>query len=49
MGGDIVKVFYELAALTDRLRTLGWKGEVQQTERFFIYGQLRAGSGVASS
>ncbi len=38
---DIVKIFYEPTALTDRLRALGWEGRVQQTEQFFIYGQFR--------
>ena len=35
---NIVKIFYEPAALEDRLRGLGWTGYVRSTGRFFIYG-----------
>lgn len=38
---DLVKIFYDPTELSDRLRALGWVGEVQQTERFFIYGHFR--------
>lgn len=38
---DIVKLFYEPEPLSTRLEALGWKGYVRQTERFFLYGQVR--------
>jgi 2-polyprenyl-3-methyl-5-hydroxy-6-metoxy-1,4-benzoquinol methylase len=36
---DIVKVFYEPEQLEVRLRALGWKASVRQTETFFLYGR----------
>ena len=38
---DIVKLFYDPESLSARLETLGWECDVQQTERFFLYGQVR--------
>lgn len=35
---DIVKIFYRPEQLAARLEALGWQAEVQQTERFFLYG-----------
>jgi demethylmenaquinone methyltransferase/2-methoxy-6-polyprenyl-1,4-benzoquinol methylase len=37
---EIVKVFYEADSLMNRLRLLGWDGEVRTTGKFFVYGQL---------
>lgn len=37
---DIVKVYYEPAALERRLRTLGWRGRVQASGRHFLYGTM---------
>ena len=36
----IVKVFYEPAALGQRLRKLGWPGTVRSTGKFFLYGNV---------
>ena len=35
---NIVKIFYEPAALERRLAGLGWTGYARATERFFLYG-----------
>jgi demethylmenaquinone methyltransferase/2-methoxy-6-polyprenyl-1,4-benzoquinol methylase len=35
----IVKVFHEPSALAARLATLGFRAELRQTERYFIYGE----------
>jgi SAM-dependent methyltransferase len=35
---DVVKIFYEPAALQQRLAGLGWRGWVRSTGRFFLYG-----------
>jgi SAM-dependent methyltransferase len=37
----IVKVFHEPAALTARLRRLGFESRIAQTPRYFIYGDVR--------
>jgi demethylmenaquinone methyltransferase/2-methoxy-6-polyprenyl-1,4-benzoquinol methylase len=34
----VVKLFYEPAALQQRLQALGWKIEVQTTPSYFLYG-----------
>jgi len=36
----IVKVFYEPAALEQRLSSLGWQGWIRSSGQFFIYGAL---------
>jgi ubiquinone/menaquinone biosynthesis C-methylase UbiE len=36
----IVKVFYEPASLERRLSSLGWKGWIRSSGRFFLYGSL---------
>jgi trans-aconitate methyltransferase len=38
---NIVKIFYEPAALEKRLGGLGWTGYVRSTGRFFIHGCVR--------
>jgi demethylmenaquinone methyltransferase/2-methoxy-6-polyprenyl-1,4-benzoquinol methylase len=38
---NIVKIFYEPAALEERLERLGWTGYVRSTERSFLYGCVR--------
>lgn len=35
---QIYKIFYEPAELTSRLRKLGWRFTIQQTENYFIHG-----------
>jgi demethylmenaquinone methyltransferase/2-methoxy-6-polyprenyl-1,4-benzoquinol methylase len=40
----IVKVFHEPAALTARLRRLGFESRIAQTPRYFIYGDVRDGT-----
>ncbi len=35
---EIVKVFYEPHALTDRLAALGWHADVRATDTYFLYG-----------
>ena len=35
----IVKFFYQPAVLMAQLQSLNWRVEVQETERYFIYGQ----------
>jgi demethylmenaquinone methyltransferase/2-methoxy-6-polyprenyl-1,4-benzoquinol methylase len=37
---DIVKVFYEPAQLERRLAALGWRGTVQSTAKFFLFGSV---------
>ncbi len=37
----IVKVFYEPPRLEERLSALGWRGSVQSTDDFFLYGCVR--------
>lgn len=39
---DIVKIFYEPAALERRLTDSGWRGTVRQTPTFFLYGSVTA-------
>jgi SAM-dependent methyltransferase len=34
----IYKVFYDPADLAERLRRLGWRFDIQQTEHYFLYG-----------
>jgi trans-aconitate methyltransferase len=36
---QIVKIFYEPHALTERLAGLGWEFEIAETAHYFIYGQ----------
>lgn len=36
----IVKLFYEPAALAAKLGPLGWKSNLAQTPRYFIYGEV---------
>lgn len=38
---SIIKIFYQPGALRARLETLGWRGEVRRTERFFLHGCVR--------
>ena len=40
---NVVKIFYEPAALQQRVATLGWRGTVQTSGEFFIYAELRRG------
>jgi SAM-dependent methyltransferase len=35
---QVYKVFYRTDELTDRLRQLGWRFEVRETEHYFLYG-----------
>lgn len=35
----IYKIFYDPSALKGRLDALGWRMEIDRTERYFIYGQ----------
>ena len=37
---QIVKVFYDVASLEERLVTLRWRGYVRSTDRYFLYGRL---------
>ncbi len=39
---SIVKIFYEPAALAAKLAPLGWRAELRQTRRYFIYGEATA-------
>jgi len=41
----VVKLFYEPAALTQRLEECGWEAQVSATRRFFIYGTARPRTG----
>ncbi len=36
----IVKLFYRPEELAAKLSTLGWRAEIQQTEHYFIHGQV---------
>ncbi|MEM7533167.1 MAG: class I SAM-dependent methyltransferase [Chloroflexota bacterium] len=38
---DIVKVFYRLEQLMERLQALGWTAELKQTDNHFFYGVVR--------
>jgi len=38
---QIVKVFYEPTDLERRLRDLDWKGRVESSGRFFLFGSMR--------
>ena len=38
---EIVKVFYQAAELSARLEQLGWRGRVQETPEFFLWGSLQ--------
>jgi SAM-dependent methyltransferase len=38
---EIFKVFYDADTLTDRLADLGWRFEIRETNRFFLYGAGR--------
>lgn len=41
---DVVKMFYEPAALLEQLVQLGWEGKIHSTAQFFLYGRIcRAG------
>ncbi len=40
---EIVKVFYEPLELESRLTTLGWRGTVRASGKFFLYGSLGPG------
>ena len=42
----VVKVFYESAALQERLMGLGWRGFVRTSGQFFIYGSVRHGAAL---
>ena len=35
---EVYKIFYEPAELMQRLSELGWRFEIRQTERYFLYG-----------
>lgn len=35
---EIVKVFYEPQALTERLGAMGWRADVHATDTYFLYG-----------
>jgi demethylmenaquinone methyltransferase/2-methoxy-6-polyprenyl-1,4-benzoquinol methylase len=35
---EVYKIFYEPTELTERLNKLGWRFDIRQTERFFVYG-----------
>ena len=35
---EIVKMFYEPAALAERLAALGWQADVRATDTYFLYG-----------
>lgn len=35
----IVKLFYDPAELSDRLRRLGWRANCAKTSRYFLYGE----------
>jgi len=37
----IYKLFYRVSSLTERLSRLGWNAEIQETERYFLYGVAR--------
>ena len=37
---DIVKIFYRLDELTERLHALGWSAELKQTDNHFFYGTV---------
>jgi hypothetical protein len=37
---DIVKVYYEPAALERRLQALGWRGRVRVSGKHFLYGTM---------
>jgi hypothetical protein len=38
---DIVKVFYEPAQLEELLTSLGWRGTVRSSGKFFLCGAVR--------
>ncbi len=38
----IVKIFYEPATLAAKLESMGWRAELRQTTRYFIYGEASA-------
>ena len=42
---EIVKVFYDPAALERRLANAGWKGSVRSTGTFFLYGSMTPAAG----
>jgi demethylmenaquinone methyltransferase/2-methoxy-6-polyprenyl-1,4-benzoquinol methylase len=44
---EIVKVFYEAGELRRRLEMLGWTGQIVETPRFFIWGDLARRTGAA--
>jgi len=37
---QIVKIFYDRAALQSRLAEMGWKGTVQSSGKFFLFGSM---------
>jgi hypothetical protein len=41
-ASNAVKNFYEPARLEGQLRDLDWKGSVQSTGQFFLYGCVTA-------
>jgi SAM-dependent methyltransferase len=43
---NVVKIFYEPAALEGRLHRLGWSGRVESSGRFFLHGLFRSTPGV---
>jgi demethylmenaquinone methyltransferase/2-methoxy-6-polyprenyl-1,4-benzoquinol methylase len=42
---NVVKVFWEPAALEARLAPLGWRGEFTRTPRYFVHGTARPSAG----
>jgi demethylmenaquinone methyltransferase/2-methoxy-6-polyprenyl-1,4-benzoquinol methylase len=38
---SIVKIFYDPAALAQKLRALGWTADVRATDRYFLHGCVR--------
>ena len=46
---DIVKVFYEPAALQRRLTERGWSGWVKSSGKFFLFGEMQRSPETAAS
>ena len=44
----IVKMFYEPADLTERLRQIGWNAALDRTANYFIYGSAEPDAAIAS-
>lgn len=38
---EIVKIFYQAQKLTEQLEQLNWKAKISQTEKFFLYGEVK--------